>query len=93
MASRAAHQVGTLGAMVQARFPDDAVLDSIWDLHRVPRRRAMEWFAARREASVARRAAPPSRSGPVHTARVPASLDPHEHVLLYWHVCLPARVC
>jgi hypothetical protein len=34
----------------QARFPDDAVLDSIWELHRVPRRRALEWFAARREA-------------------------------------------
>ncbi|KAK9842471.1 hypothetical protein WJX81_001591 [Elliptochloris bilobata] len=37
----------------QARFPDDAVIDSIWDLHRIPRRRAMEWFAARRDASVA----------------------------------------
>lgn len=58
----------TYGVMVQARFPDDAVLDSIWDLHRVPRRRAMEWFAARREASVARPAAPPSRCAPVHTA-------------------------
>ena len=87
MASRAAHQAGTLGAMVQARFPDDAVLDSIWDLHRVPRRRAMEWFAARREASVARPAASPSRSGPVHTARVPASLDPREHASMLARVC------
>ena len=65
--------------MVQARFPDDAVLDSIWDLHRVPRRRAMEWFAARREASVARPAAPPSRSAPVHTADMPTPLDLDGH--------------
>lgn len=42
----------TSGCMcTQAKFPDAAVLDSIWELHRIPRRRAMEWFAARREAT------------------------------------------
>lgn len=51
MPSMCLHALTSGCACAQAKFPDAAVLDSIWELHRIPRRRAMEWFAARREAT------------------------------------------
>jgi len=65
----------------QARFPDDAVLDSIWELHRVPRRRALEWFTARREAFRPERPAAedggePGAEGGAASHDVPAAQPP-----------------
>ncbi|CAL5227875.1 g10915 [Coccomyxa viridis] len=30
--------------------PPNAIVDSLWDLHQIPRRRALDWFAKRRAA-------------------------------------------
>eukprot|EP00884_Botryococcus_braunii_P021713 jgi/Botrbrau1/8225/Bobra.0392s0021.1 len=32
----------------QSQYPSDEILKSLWDLHRLPRRRLVDWFAERR---------------------------------------------
>lgn len=37
--------------------PTDAMVASLWDLHRLPKRRALDWFAQRRRERAAQRRA------------------------------------